>query len=64
MNDTFSSRDLVANVERSRKLSVEIGRELKNGCEGRVLGAGLDWGCRVMRSRSSADKGGCEMIQQ
>ena len=40
MNEIFSSRDLAAKVDRSRKLSVEMGREEKNACEGRVVGEG------------------------
>jgi hypothetical protein len=42
MKEIFSSRDLVAKVERSRKLRVDIGRELKKGWVGSMLGEGRD----------------------
>jgi len=48
INDIFSSRDLAAKFERSKKFRVEIGREEKKACVGRVVGLGLLWGCRVM----------------
>jgi hypothetical protein len=51
---SFSSRDFVAKVERSRKLRVLMGRELKKGWEGRVAGEGRAWGCRVMSWRRRA----------
>jgi hypothetical protein len=40
MKDTFSSRDLVEKLARSRKLRVDIGREEKKGCDGSVDGVG------------------------
>lgn len=40
INEIFSSLDLVENVARSRKLSVDIGKEEKNECVGIVDGKG------------------------
>jgi hypothetical protein len=48
MNETFSSRVFVANVERSRKLSVLMGSEEKKACAGMSAGAGRVFGWRVM----------------
>lgn len=54
MKDIFSSLDFVAKLERSRKLSVEIGSDEKKACEGSVDGFGrLPW-CRVTRVFSRA----------
>lgn len=38
----FSSRDLDAKVDRSKKLRVEIGKEEKNGYVGSAVGPGRD----------------------
>jgi len=40
MNDIFSSLDFAAKLDRSKKLSVEIGNDEKNGWDGRELGVG------------------------
>lgn len=50
MNEIFSSRVFAAKFERSRKLSVEMGSEEKNGWEGRAEGDGRLCGCRVIRA--------------
>ena len=50
MNEIFSSRVFAAKFERSRKLSVDIGNEEKNGCEGRAEGDGRLCVCRVIRA--------------
>ena len=50
MNDIFSSRDFEAKFDRSRKLSVEIERDEKKGCEGKDDGPGRLCGCRVINA--------------
>jgi hypothetical protein len=52
MNDIFSSLVFEVKFDRSKKLRVEIGREEKNGWDGRVAGVGLLVACRVIRERS------------
>jgi len=42
-----SSRDFVVKFARSKKLSVDIGRDEKKLCDGRLVGVGLGSGCRV-----------------
>jgi hypothetical protein len=42
MNEIFSSLVFAVKLLRSRKLSVEIGSEEKNGCEGSADGVGRD----------------------
>ncbi len=54
MNEIFSSRVLAAKFDRSRKFSVETGRDEKKGCNGRSVGEGRSFGCRVTREFSSA----------
>jgi hypothetical protein len=57
MNDIFSSLDFAAKLDRSRKLSVEIGNDEKNAWDGRELGVGRLCGCRVIREASIAIPG-------
>ena len=47
MKAIFSSRGLEANVDRSRKLRMEMGSELKNGLVESVDGVGREVGYRV-----------------
>ena len=54
MNDIFSSLDFAAKLDRSKKLSVEIGNDEKNGWDGRELGVGRLWECRVISEASIA----------
>ena len=54
MNDIFSSLDFAAKLDRSKKLSVEIGNEEKNAWDGRELGVGRLCECRVIREASIA----------
>lgn len=42
INAIFSSRVLEANVDRSRKLSVDIAKEEKKGYVGKLVGPGRD----------------------
>ncbi len=56
MKDIFSSRVLAVKLERSRKFKVEIGREEKNGWDGRVLGLGRFVACRVIIERRSSTR--------
>jgi hypothetical protein len=42
MNAIFSSRDLLAKFDLSKKFSVDIGSELKNEFDGSESGVGLD----------------------
>lgn len=49
IKEIFSSRDFAAKFDRSRKLSVDIGSDEKNACDGSVDGDGRLWECRVMR---------------
>ena len=55
MNEIFSSRDFAAKFERSRKFSVDIGREEKNACDGSVVGEGRFCGCLVMRAFKTSE---------
>lgn len=57
MNDTFSSLDLAAKVDRSKKFRVEIGKEEKKGSDGSEAGVGLFCGCRVTIEASIAAAG-------
>ena len=57
MNDIFSSRVLEVKLDRSRKLRVDIGSELKKGCAGRVAGVGRPLGWRVISDLSKANAG-------
>jgi hypothetical protein len=59
MNEIFSSRVLAVKLDRSRKFKVEIGREEKKGCDGRVSGVGRELGCRVINDRRSPE---CDRI--
>lgn len=52
MKDIFSSLVFEVKFDRSKKLSVEIGKEEKNGWEGSVVGVGRLLACRVMSDRS------------
>ena len=52
MNEIFSSLDLDANVERSKKLSVEIDRDEKKGWADMVDGVGRLSGCLVIKDAS------------
>jgi hypothetical protein len=54
MKAIFSSRGLEAKVDRSRKLRVEIGSELKKGLVESVDGVGLEAGYRARSKRMSA----------
>ena len=54
MNETFSSRVFAVKFERSRKFSVDIGRDEKKGCDGSVDGVGRLFPCRVIKSRKRA----------
>jgi hypothetical protein len=54
MNEIFSSLDFVLKLERSKKLSVDIGREEKKGCDGSVTGVGRCCEPRVIIERSRA----------
>jgi hypothetical protein len=54
MNDIFSSLDFAAKLDRSKKLSVEIGNDEKNEWDGRELGVGRLCECRVIREASIA----------
>lgn len=56
MNEIFSSLDFVENVARSKKLSVDIGREEKNECVGIEVGEGRFAGCRVISDLSKTCK--------
>jgi hypothetical protein len=56
-NDILSDLDFVLKLDRSRKLSVDIAREEKKGCDGRVTGVGRCCEPRVTRERSKAFKG-------
>jgi hypothetical protein len=51
INETFSSRDFEVKLERSRKLSVETGNELKNGYDSKVVGVGRELAWRVINER-------------
>lgn len=57
MKEIFSSRDFAAKFDRSRKLSVDIGSDEKNACDGSVDGDGRLCECLVMRvfSRTGDD---------
>lgn len=52
MKEIFSSRDFAANVDRSKKLRVDIGNDEKNECDGSVAGDGRLCECRVMSESS------------
>ena len=54
IKDIFSSRDLVLKLDRSRKFSVDIGSDEKNGWEGSVVGVGRCCDPRVTSDRSKA----------
>jgi hypothetical protein len=54
MNDIFSSLDFAAKLDRSKKVSVEIGNDEKNAWDGRELGVGRLCECRVIRETSIA----------
>lgn len=54
MNEIFSSRVLAVKLDRSKKLSVEMGSDEKKACVGSVAGVGLDAAWRVMRDFNSA----------
>ena len=54
INEIFSSLDLVAKVDRSRKLRVDMGKEEKKACEGRSVGDGRLCACRVMSELNNA----------
>ena len=56
INAIFSSRDFVLKTVRSRKLSVDIGREEKKGWDGSVTGVGRCCDPRVIIERSKAFK--------
>ena len=56
MNEIFSSRVFAVKFDRSRKFSVEMGRDEKKGCEGSVDGVGRSFACRVISSRKRAVK--------
>ena len=57
MNEIFSSRVFAAKFERSRKLSVDMGSEEKNGCEGSEEGDGRLCGCLVINALSRTTLG-------
>jgi hypothetical protein len=52
MNSIERERNVHLKLERSRKLSVEIGREEKKGCDGSVTGVGRCCEPRVIIERS------------
>jgi hypothetical protein len=54
INDIFSSRVLEVKFERSRKFSVEIGRDEKKEWVGSVVGEGRLFACRVINNLSNA----------
>jgi len=54
MKETFSPLVLAVKLLLSKKLSVEIGREEKNECEGNVDGVGRDVAWRLTRDCKSA----------
>jgi hypothetical protein len=56
--DILSDLDFVLKLERSRKLSVDIAREEKKGCDGSVAGVGRCCEPRVIIERSKALKDG------
>lgn len=56
MNEIFSSLVFAVKLERSRKLSVDIGREEKKGCEGSVDGVGRSSPRRVISDRMRAEE--------
>jgi hypothetical protein len=56
MNDIFSSLVFEVKFDRSRKLSVEMGKDEKNGWVGRVDGVGRLLACRVISKRSNAKR--------
>jgi hypothetical protein len=55
MNEIFSSRVFAVKLERSRKFKVEMGREEKKECDGRVSGVGRELGRRVINDRRSPE---------
>lgn len=57
INEIFSSRVFAVKLERSRKFKVEMGREEKKECDGRVSGVGRESGCRVINERSRPENG-------
>jgi len=64
MKAIFSSRGLEANVERSRKLSVDIGKEEKNACVGREVDDNRDWGFRVISDARRAVQDGLTLVRK
>lgn len=64
MKDIFSSLDLAAKLDRSKKLRVEIGKDEKKACDGSEAGVGLLWGCRVTSDASIAVTGPFERCRQ
>jgi hypothetical protein len=52
MNDIFSSLVFDVKFDLSKKLRVEMGKEEKNGWDGRFEGVGLFVGWRVIKERS------------
>lgn len=56
MNEIFSSLVFDVKFDRSKKLSVDIGKEEKNECDGRVAGVGLLLAWRDMRDDKRAEK--------
>lgn len=54
MKDIFSSLDLAAKLDRSKKLRVDIGKDEKKGYDGSEAGVGLFCGCRVTSDASIA----------
>lgn len=56
MNEIFSSLVFDVKFDRSKKLSVDIGKEEKKECEGSVVGVGLLLACLDMRDDRRAEK--------
>jgi hypothetical protein len=54
INDIFSSLVFEVKLDRSKKLSVEIGKDEKNGYDGNVDGVGRLSACRVIKDRKRA----------
>lgn len=54
INEIFSSLVFAVKLLLSRKLSVEMGSEEKNGCEGSADGPGRDVALRVIKDRNKA----------
>ena len=64
MKEIFSSLVFVVKFVRSRKFSVEIGRELKKGKVGRDEGVGRSEACLVINNcRRAVDDSSAPIIQ-